>query len=102
VATLPQSEASARETLVRPAILVVDAVVSMLNEVAVATALATAVDPRECSLKRVSRLAAGLVEAALITRMLQPTHGNRKQAAANLGISYKALLYKAKEHSLGT
>jgi DNA-binding NtrC family response regulator len=34
----------------------------------------------------------------MIVRMLRQTHGNRKQAAINLGVSYKALLYKAKEH----
>jgi DNA-binding NtrC family response regulator len=33
-------------------------------------------------------------------RMLRRTHWNRKEAAAMLGISYKALLYKIKETGL--
>jgi two-component system response regulator AtoC len=52
----------------------------------------------ERSLKRASQLAAREAEGAMIVRMLQQTQGNRKQAAINLGLSYKALLYKAKEH----
>jgi DNA-binding NtrC family response regulator len=35
-----------------------------------------------------------------IARMLQRTRWNRKAAAAILGISYKALLYKIKENGL--
>jgi DNA-binding NtrC family response regulator len=52
------------------------------------------------SLKQVSRGAAPEAEGTLIARMLERTLGNRKQAALNLGISYKALLYKAKQHGL--
>jgi DNA-binding NtrC family response regulator len=33
-------------------------------------------------------------------RMLHRTRWNRKEAAGILGISYKALLYKIKEHRL--
>jgi two-component system, NtrC family, response regulator AtoC len=62
--------------------------------------LATNVDRH--SLKHVSRRAAAQAEAALISRVLAQTHGNQKQAAVSLGISYKALLYKAKAHGLGT
>jgi transcriptional regulator with GAF, ATPase, and Fis domain len=52
----------------------------------------------EGALKRASRLAAQEAEGSMIVRMLRQTKGNRKQAAINLGVSYKALLYKAKEH----
>jgi len=52
------------------------------------------------SLKDVSRLAARTVERTVIARMLQQTRWNRKETAANLGISYKALLYKMKEAGL--
>ena len=52
----------------------------------------------EGALKHASRLAAQEAEGSMIVRMLRQTHGNRKQAAINLGVSYKALLYKAKEH----
>ena len=52
------------------------------------------------SLKDVSRLAARTIERTVIARMLQQTRWNRKETAANLGISYKALLYKMKEAGL--
>jgi DNA-binding NtrC family response regulator len=52
----------------------------------------------QSSFKHVSRLARQQVEGMMIMRMLQQTRGNRRQAAIELGISYKALLYKVKEH----
>ena len=36
----------------------------------------------------------------MIERVLQQTRWNRKEAAARLQISYKALLYKMKENGL--
>jgi two-component system response regulator AtoC len=53
-----------------------------------------------CSLKDIARTAARQAEREIIERMLQRTRWNRKQAADNLGISYKALLYKIKENGL--
>jgi two-component system response regulator AtoC len=52
------------------------------------------------SLKDISRTAAREAERELILKMLQQTHWNRKETAAILGISYKALLYKIKENGL--
>jgi DNA-binding NtrC family response regulator len=52
------------------------------------------------SLKEHARLAAREAERALILRTLEQTHWNRKEAAALLGISYKALLKKIKECDL--
>jgi two-component system response regulator AtoC len=52
------------------------------------------------SLKDISRSAARVVERELILKMLQQTRWNRKETAGNLGISYKALLYKIKENGL--
>jgi len=52
------------------------------------------------SLKDISRSAARVVERGLILKMLQQTRWNRKETAGNLGISYKALLYKIKENGL--
>jgi len=52
------------------------------------------------SLKDISRSAAREAERELILRMLTKTRWNRKEAAENLGISYKALLYKIKENGL--
>ena len=56
--------------------------------------------PSMRSLKEHARLAAREAERALILRTLEQTHWNRKEAAALLGISYKALLKKIKECDL--
>jgi two-component system response regulator AtoC len=66
-----------------------------------AAAMAAAADEAgNRSLKDISRTAAREAEREVIWRMLQRTRWNRKEAAANLGISYKALLYKIKENGL--
>jgi two-component system response regulator AtoC len=52
------------------------------------------------SLKHVGRTAARAAEREMMLRMLHRTRWNRKEAAEHLGISYKALLYKIKEHRL--
>jgi two-component system response regulator AtoC len=52
------------------------------------------------SLKDIARHAAREAERALISRTLQQTRWNRREAAEILGISYKALLYKIKEAEL--
>ena len=52
------------------------------------------------SLKLVGRDAARAAERELMLHMLHRTRWNRKEAASMLGISYKALLYKIKEHKL--
>jgi DNA-binding NtrC family response regulator len=57
-----------------------------------------AVDFEPRSLKRISRVAGRQAEAMMIQGMLKQTHGNRKQAAINLGICYKAFLHKARQH----
>jgi len=53
--------------------------------------------PRYASLKAVAREASRLAERDLILKALEKTHWNRKQAAKQLQISYKALLYKIKQ-----
>jgi two-component system response regulator AtoC len=53
--------------------------------------------PRESlSLLRVAAAAADRAERELVGRVLQETHGNRKQAARRMNICYKALLNKLK------
>lgn len=52
------------------------------------------------SLKQVARAASQRAERELILKVLSRTHWNRKKAAEELRISYKALLYKLKEISL--
>jgi two-component system response regulator AtoC len=52
------------------------------------------------SLKDISRQAARCAERELISKTLQQTRWNRREAASILGISYKALLYKIKDAEL--
>jgi len=49
------------------------------------------------SLKEATRAASIQIERQLISEVLVATGGNRKRAADELGISYKALLYKLKQ-----
>jgi two-component system response regulator AtoC len=53
------------------------------------------------SLKQVARAASQRAERELILKALSRTHWNRKKAAQELRISYKALLYKLKEIGTG-
>jgi len=53
--------------------------------------------PATLSLKSVARTASRLAERDLILKAPERTHWNRKQAARELQISYKALLYKIKQ-----
>jgi len=50
-------------------------------------------------LKDATRAASTQIERRLISEVLVSTNGNRKRAAVELGISYKALLYKLKQFS---
>lgn len=52
-------------------------------------------------LKQATRLASTQLERRLISEVLAATGGNRKRAADELGISYKALLYKLKQAGTG-
>jgi two-component system response regulator AtoC len=52
------------------------------------------------SLKEAARAASRLAERAMILNQLERTHWNRKKAARDLQISYKALLYKLKQLGL--
>lgn len=52
------------------------------------------------SLKEAARAASRVAERAMILNQLELTHWNRKRAARDLQISYKALLYKLKQLGL--
>jgi two-component system, NtrC family, response regulator AtoC len=52
------------------------------------------------SLKEAARAASRIAERAMILNQLERTHWNRKKAARELQISYKALLYKLKQLGL--
>jgi two-component system response regulator AtoC len=51
-------------------------------------------------LKAIAKRASQMAEKRVIERVLEQTRWNRKEAAARLQISYKALLYKMKENQL--
>ncbi len=51
-------------------------------------------------LKEVGRQAAQVAERKAILTMLAYTDGNKREAAARLGISYKAILYKIREFGI--
>lgn len=53
--------------------------------------------PQNLSLKQAARAASRHAERELILKALSRTHWNRKHAAQELQISYKALLYKLKQ-----
>jgi two-component system, NtrC family, response regulator AtoC len=53
------------------------------------------------SLKDATRAASAQIERQMISEVLVATGGNRKRAADELGISYKALLYKLKQARAG-
>ena len=53
------------------------------------------------SLKEAARAASRVAERAMILSQLERTHWNRKKAARELQISYKALLYKLKQLGSG-
>jgi two-component system response regulator AtoC len=56
--------------------------------------------PPSGSLKEAARAASRVAERAMILNQLERTHWNRKRAARELQISYKALLYKLKQLGL--
>lgn len=57
-------------------------------------------EPETLSLKETARAASRQVERELILKVLSRTRWNRKRAAQELQISYKALLYKLKQIGL--
>jgi two-component system response regulator AtoC len=57
--------------------------------------------PKRISLKQAARAASREAERELILKALERTRWNRKRAAKELQISYKALLYKLKQIGMG-
>jgi two-component system response regulator AtoC len=57
--------------------------------------------PQRISLKQAARAASREAERELILKALERTRWNRKRAAKELQISYKALLYKLKQIGMG-
>jgi two-component system, NtrC family, response regulator AtoC len=57
-------------------------------------------DDKDLSLKEAARAASRQAEKELILKVLERTHWNRKRAARQLQVSYKALLYKLRQMGL--
>jgi two-component system response regulator AtoC len=53
--------------------------------------------PHTCHLKEASRQATSMAARALILKVLQDNHWNRRKTAADLNMSYRSLLYKLRE-----
>jgi transcriptional regulator with PAS, ATPase and Fis domain len=78
------------------------AVISDLNPLAIAEPFTAGMNNRQPArnLKGVVKDLKGDAESAIIAQALEETKWNRKAAASDLQISYKALLYKIKQYQL--
>jgi transcriptional regulator with PAS, ATPase and Fis domain len=85
------------ETALKTLVVVGDRSISLAALKATAVAMKSMGHCQTQSLKQAVRAASTRVERQLISQMLTATGGNRKRAADELGISYKALLYKIKQ-----
>ena len=84
------------ETAIKTFVAIGDQAIS-LAAIKAATPSAKPTGRRPLLLKEATRASSIQVERRLICEVLASTGGNRKRAAADLGISYKALLYKLKQ-----
>jgi two-component system response regulator AtoC len=85
------------QTAIKTFVAIGDQSVSLAALKATAASLRTNGNRKSLSLKEAARAASTEIERQLIAEVLAATGGNRKRAADELGISYKALLYKLKQ-----
>jgi DNA-binding NtrC family response regulator len=85
------------ETAIKTFVAIGDQSISLAAIKAAASAVKPSVHRKPHSLKEATRVASTQIERQLISEVLVSTGGNRKRAADELGISYKALLYKLKQ-----
>jgi len=85
------------QTAIKTYVAIGDQSVSVAALKAAAAAMKASGARRSFSLKEAARAASSEIERQLIAEVLVATGGNRKRAADELGISYKALLYKIKQ-----
>ena len=85
------------QTAIKTFVAIGDQSISLAALKAAAPASRLNVHHRPQSLKEATRGASAQIERRLIVEVLSSTGGNRKRAANELGISYKALLYKLKQ-----
>ena len=85
------------QTAIKTYAAIGDQSVSVAALKAAAAAMKASGARKSFSLKEAARAASTEIERQLIAEVLAATGGNRKRAADELGISYKALLYKIKQ-----
>lgn len=85
------------QTAIKTFVAIEDQSISLAALKASAPATGPGWQKKPQSLKEATRAASIQIERQLITEVLVTTGGNRKRAADELGISYKALLYKLKQ-----
>jgi DNA-binding NtrC family response regulator len=85
------------QTAIKTFVAIGDQSISLAALKAASPALKENGHRRSLSLKAATRAASLQIERQLIAEVLAATGGNRKRAADQLGISYKALLYKLKQ-----
>lgn len=85
------------QTAIKTFVAIEDQSISLAALKAAASGARLSGQQRSLSLKEATRTALIQIERQLISKVLVNTGGNRKRAANELGISYKALLYKLKQ-----
>jgi DNA-binding NtrC family response regulator len=85
------------QTAIKTFVAIGDQSVSLAALKAAASTARSNGSRKPLSLKEAARAASIQIERELISEVLVATGGNRKRAADELGISYKALLYKLKQ-----
>jgi DNA-binding NtrC family response regulator len=89
------------QTAIKTFVAIGDQAISLAALKAAASAGRSNGERKSLSLKDAARAASAQIERQLISEVLTATGGNRKRAADELGISYKALLYKLKQAGAG-
>jgi DNA-binding NtrC family response regulator len=85
------------QTAIKTFVVIGDQAISLAAIRAAVPSWRSSGDHRHLLLKEATRASSRQVERRLISEVLASTGGNRKRAAADLGISYKTLLYKLKQ-----
>ncbi len=85
------------QTAMKAVAAIDDQSVSLAALKAAAAATKLSANRRTPPLKQAARVASSQIERRMISEVMAATGGNRKRAADELGISYKALLYKLKQ-----
>jgi DNA-binding NtrC family response regulator len=89
------------QTAIKTFVAIGDQSISLAALKAAASTMRSNGGRKPLSLKDATRAASAQIEHQLISEVLVATGGNRKRAADELGISYKALLYKLKQAKTG-